>query len=305
MSNKLGDSLFFYQGHRLVTAKQGDRHCIILRGNELPMAQLAASEGSHSAMLATDGKESILQAQSAEVHETLSFSVYGYGSTLPSSLTLLGFNGEFFGRPHSGYLLGNGHRNFNPVLMRFRSPDSLSPFLAGGLNAYAYCGNDPVNAVDPSGRVKILITRTIKRQPVNTVIKHGPENLVPIGATLVRDEGGSYFVKTWQPKPVIQKKLVRVVKLDGTQGRSNGYIPEENYKAYKNNRKQLNKLMSYPAPLTEADTIQLESLRNAQMPYLLEGDRLMKAATRDLGSSVTMEVLRVREESSAAHSDAQ
>ncbi|WP_306580502.1 hypothetical protein, partial [Pseudomonas sp.] len=95
------------------------------------------------------------------------------------------------------------------------------------------------------------------------------------------------------------------VKLDGTQGRSNGYIPEENYKAYKNNRKQLNKLMSYPAPLTEADTIQLESLRNAQMPYLLEGDRLMKAATRDLGSSVTMEVLRVREESSAAHSDAQ
>ncbi|EGH35731.1 hypothetical protein PSYJA_44541, partial [Pseudomonas syringae pv. japonica str. M301072] len=34
------------------------------------------------------------------------------------------------------YLLGNGYRAFNPVLMRFNSPDSLSPFGEGGVNAY-------------------------------------------------------------------------------------------------------------------------------------------------------------------------
>ena len=36
--------------------------------------------------------------------------------------------------------------------MRFNSPDQLSPFDAGGLNAYAYCSGDPVNRSDPSGR---------------------------------------------------------------------------------------------------------------------------------------------------------
>src|SRR5471032_2916159 len=35
--------------------------------------------------------------------------------------------------------------------MRFNSPDSLSPFWKGGVNAYAYCVGDPVNRVDPTG----------------------------------------------------------------------------------------------------------------------------------------------------------
>jgi hypothetical protein len=35
--------------------------------------------------------------------------------------------------------------------MRFHSPDRLSPFGKGGVNAYAYCGGSPVNRTDPSG----------------------------------------------------------------------------------------------------------------------------------------------------------
>jgi RHS repeat-associated protein len=50
------------------------------------------------------------------------------------------------------YHLGNGHRLYNPTLMRFVSSDSASPFGRGGVNAYAYCGADPVNNVDPTGR---------------------------------------------------------------------------------------------------------------------------------------------------------
>lgn len=54
-----------------------------------------------------------------------------------------------------GYLLGNGYRMYLPSLIRFGAPDSLSPFEAGGLNAYAYCGGNPVNRVDPSGHMNI------------------------------------------------------------------------------------------------------------------------------------------------------
>ncbi|WP_420329543.1 RHS repeat-associated core domain-containing protein, partial [Pseudomonas avellanae] len=36
---------------------------------------------------------------------------------------------------------------------RFNSPDSLSPFGEGGLNAYGYVGGDPVGFVDETGHM--------------------------------------------------------------------------------------------------------------------------------------------------------
>lgn len=49
------------------------------------------------------------------------------------------------------YLLGNGYRAYCPASRRFNRSDSWSPFGDGGLNGYAYCLGDPVNAWDPSG----------------------------------------------------------------------------------------------------------------------------------------------------------
>ncbi len=45
-------------------------------------------------------------------------------------------------------------RYYSPELCRWISPDSieyLDPQSINGLNLYAYCGNDPVNHIDPSG----------------------------------------------------------------------------------------------------------------------------------------------------------
>jgi RHS repeat-associated protein len=75
-------------------------------------------------------------------------------------LSLLGFNGEEKDPVTGYYFLGNGYRAFNPLLMRFNSPDVLSPFDRGGLNPYTYCLGDPINNVDPTGNSAIL--RTIK-----------------------------------------------------------------------------------------------------------------------------------------------
>jgi RHS repeat-associated protein len=56
-----------------------------------------------------------------------------------------------------GYLLGNGYRMYSPALRRFCSPDSLSPFGEGGINAYVYCVGDPINLADANGHSPISV----------------------------------------------------------------------------------------------------------------------------------------------------
>ncbi|MFJ4258012.1 RHS repeat-associated core domain-containing protein [Pseudomonas monteilii] len=76
------------------------------------------------------------------------YTPYGHGTTSKSSL---GFNGELRDPLTGLYSLGNGYRMYSPSLGKFCSPDSLSPFERGGINAYAYCEGDPVNWVDRDG----------------------------------------------------------------------------------------------------------------------------------------------------------
>ena len=81
------------------------------------------------------------------------YSPYGYSEQPLRSRSLPSFNAERLDRVSGCYLLGNGHRCYSPVLMRFLSPDRLSPFDAGGANAYVYCAADPINKSDPTGQV--------------------------------------------------------------------------------------------------------------------------------------------------------
>ncbi|MBC3438288.1 RHS repeat-associated core domain-containing protein [Pseudomonas sp. BW16M2] len=106
-----------------------------------------------SMMLQTDAAGCVMGGRGV-AHFRLAYTAYGQ---LPELIRigLLGYNGQLLERDSQGYLLGNGHRLYDPQLMRFVCPDALSPFGEGGLNAYMYCGGDPVNNVDPSGRWSI------------------------------------------------------------------------------------------------------------------------------------------------------
>ncbi|MBC3451069.1 RHS repeat-associated core domain-containing protein [Pseudomonas mosselii] len=77
------------------------------------------------------------------------YTPFGYRQAY---FSLMGFTGQLCERGLGAYALGNGHRFYNPWLMRYHTPDALSPFSQGGINAYAYCALDPINHVDPNGR---------------------------------------------------------------------------------------------------------------------------------------------------------
>ncbi len=94
----------------------------------------------------------------------LQYTVYGRDGG-EQSASLLRYSGQRKESATGHYLLGKGYRAFNPVLMRFHSPDSLSPMGAGGLNCYAYCGGDPVNNTDPSGHMKLPQVRLQSIRP--------------------------------------------------------------------------------------------------------------------------------------------
>ena len=95
-------------------------------------------------LLGTDIQGSVMSLSSAEGEHRLAYSPYGHHPAHTGLMSLLGFNGEKFDSLTGHYLLGNGYRAYNPVLMRFNSPDRLSPLGKGRINAYAYCSGNPI-----------------------------------------------------------------------------------------------------------------------------------------------------------------
>ena len=142
----------YYLNDRLATEIQGSVQRSIMQHDDQLLAQQQRQSGTvEIRLLATDRQRSVLSLLNANPPSSLGYTPYGHRPLASGLLSLLGFNGERPDPVTGWYLLGNGYRAFNPVLMRFNSPDSWSPFGEGGLNAYAYCKGDSVNLSDPYG----------------------------------------------------------------------------------------------------------------------------------------------------------
>lgn len=90
----------------------------------------------------------------ANSHNTLFTPAYTpYGFSPASASVPIAFAGEPYDVSSRGYLLGNGYRLYLPSIMRFASPDNISPFTV--ISSYSYCGGDPTNYKDPSGHYPI------------------------------------------------------------------------------------------------------------------------------------------------------
>lgn len=121
------------------------------------------SPQTQTTLLAPSITQSVIAAINGDEIGVRSYSPFGFLQTDDSIGSRSAFNGCYHEPATNVYLLGNGYRAFNPLLMRFHSPYSLSPFAAGGLNAYAYVGNDPANRIDPSGHFSIDPVKLFRR----------------------------------------------------------------------------------------------------------------------------------------------
>ncbi|WP_459746915.1 RHS repeat-associated core domain-containing protein [Pseudomonas sp. 3A(2025)] len=166
------DIRLFYQKSRLAMQAQGALHRSILQVDDQLLAQQHSSgKAVDTTLLATDQQRSVLQSIGGGQREASAYTAYGHLPMSSGLSSLLSFDGERRDPVTGHYLLGNGYRAFNPVLMRFNSPDSLSPFGDGGLNAYTYCQGDPVNYRDPTGYVKFrgMIARFSLDAPASSI----------------------------------------------------------------------------------------------------------------------------------------
>jgi RHS repeat-associated protein len=87
-----------------------------------------------------------------EVLARYDYDPYGKRTTLPSKVQVdFGYTGHYHHAP-SGLNL-TLYRAYNPALGRWISRDPIEE--RGGLNLFGYVGNDPVNAIDPVGLIRI------------------------------------------------------------------------------------------------------------------------------------------------------
>lgn len=172
----------FYCKSRLATEIQDLVQCSIVQQSDLLLAQQQRQGDTvETTLLATDQQRSILHTVGERPHPPIAYSPYGHHCAESGLTILLGFNGERRDAITGHYVLGNGYRAFNPVLMRFNSPDSLSPFGKGGLNAYAYCLGDPVNGSDPTGNTAWFLRTTMEIAEMSSKARLAGKSLFPVG----------------------------------------------------------------------------------------------------------------------------
>ncbi|WHH49583.1 RHS repeat-associated core domain-containing protein [Pseudomonas sp. Ap32] len=114
----------FYNIDQLSTAVGINQSITLFSATGTPLAERAAE----TLLTAVNAQNSITNSLHRDRIQCLTYSAYGHSHIDH----VLGYTGQRCDRFTNLYLLGNGYRAYSPYLMRFYSPDNLSPFGKGG-----------------------------------------------------------------------------------------------------------------------------------------------------------------------------
>jgi RHS repeat-associated protein len=177
----------YYREGRVINEVRGQDKRTCLRNADVVLGQNRQGLGAGTGLLGTDQQCNVLTEVTGAQRRDFAYSPYGHRPAEGGLFSVLGFSGEQLDPLTGLYLLGNGYRAYSPALMRFLSPDSMSPFGTGGLNPYAYCGGDPINRVDPTGhfwQALLGIALSIAGFALSVVTMGAATPLAIIGLTL-------------------------------------------------------------------------------------------------------------------------
>jgi RHS repeat-associated protein len=193
----------FYLDGELTSQVKGANSSSFLRAEGVVLAERQAGGDPKSLLLAGDNKNSVLWEINQDATQEVVYAPYGHRVDEASVGSHLGYNGERREAQTGWYLLGQGYRAFNPVLMRFHSPDDLSPFGEGGLNTYMYCEGDPINYVDPTGHTPWgWLLRSFRTTTASPIAKTLPTSFVtnphqrPASLKTIKPEHVTNLLKT-------------------------------------------------------------------------------------------------------------
>ena len=108
----------------------------------------------------------------------------------------------------SGQLL-LGHRYYDPLLARFLSRDPIG--YEGGINLYAYCGNNPIMGRDPSGLEEETVTPEIRECLRRGAVKEAIDYLNGLGVkSKIYDSCLKAILKSGTIRASIASQLTRL-----------------------------------------------------------------------------------------------
>jgi RHS repeat-associated protein len=154
-----------------------------------------------SRLLAIEQQGTVLNVFPSQ-QQALAYTPYGHRNLRTQISSLLGFTAQYLEGEVGAYILGRGYRVYSPTFMRFFSPDSLSPFDLGGMNAYSYVEGSPLKYSDPSGHGKgqklkysgpgfqfgantLFFETTEGGRRIGNLDTHGNEQVIMFGGNLI------------------------------------------------------------------------------------------------------------------------
>ena len=147
---------FIYADREVITEEdEAGEHIRYIRGHEL-----LASDSAHARTYyhyACDEMGSITDITDCDGTVLNHYAYDAFGNRTMEEETVenrFGFAGEMMDAVTGQYYLRA--RFYNPVIARFLSEDT---YYGDGLNLYAYCHNNPVGYVDPSGHIKKICSK--------------------------------------------------------------------------------------------------------------------------------------------------